>query len=89
MFGVQLAGKRPEVMAEAARIAADQGADFLDVNLGCPIDEVTRRGFGASLLQRARRVADIVAAMKAAVAVPVTVKLRLGWSSEKPTFSTT
>jgi tRNA-dihydrouridine synthase 3 len=86
VFGVQLAGKQPEVMAEAARIAEDQGADFVDVNLGCPIDEATRRGFGAALLRRATRVAAIVEAMKAAVSVPVTVKLRLGWSSEKPTF---
>jgi len=85
-FGVQLAGKHPEVMAEAARIAADAGADFVDVNLGCPIDDATRRGFGAALLRKPARVAAVVAAMKRAVSVPVTVKLRLGWSSEKPTF---
>jgi len=86
IFGVQLAGKNPEVMAEAARIAVDAGADWLDVNLGCPIDDATRRGFGAALLRRPGRVAAIVEAMKQAVPVPVTVKLRLGWSSEKPTF---
>ena len=86
LFGVQLAGKEPAVMAEAARMAQDQGADFVDVNLGCPIDDATRRGFGAALLERASRVAAIVAAMKQAVSVPVTVKLRLGWSSGKPTF---
>jgi len=86
IFGVQLAGKVPETMAEAARIAQDEGADFVDVNLGCPIDEATRRGFGAALLQRASRVAAIVEAMKKAVTVPVTVKMRLGWSSEKPTY---
>ena len=80
IFGVQLAGKIPEVMAEAAKVAEGQGADFVDVNLGCPIDEVTRRGFGASLLQRPSKVAAIVAAMKAAVTIPVTIKLRLGWS---------
>jgi tRNA-dihydrouridine synthase 3 len=85
-FGVQLAGKDPQVMAEAARIAEGQGADFVDVNLGCPIDDATRRGFGAALLTRATRVASIVAAMKAAVRVPVTIKLRLGWSDGKPTF---
>jgi len=85
-FGVQLAGKKPDVMAEAARIAEQAGADFVDVNLGCPIHDATKRGFGAALLDRATRVADIVAAMKAAVAIPVTVKLRLGWSSEKPTY---
>ena len=86
IFGVQLAGKVPGVMAEAARIAVDAGADWVDVNLGCPIDDATRRGFGAALLRRAGRVAAIVEAMKAAVAVPVTIKLRLGWSSEKPTY---
>ena len=85
-FGVQLAGKNAEVMAEAARIAADHGADFVDVNLGCPIDDATRRGFGAALLERPSRVGAIVAAMKRAVTVPVTVKLRLGWSDAKPTF---
>jgi tRNA-dihydrouridine synthase 3 len=85
IFGVQLAGKNPELMAEAARIAVDSGADFVDVNLGCPIDDATRRGFGAALLRRAGRVAAIVEAMKQAVPVPVTVKLRLGWSSEKLT----
>ncbi len=86
VFGVQLAGKRPEVLAEAARIAADRGADFVDINLGCPIDDAVRRGFGAALLRRASRVAELVEAMKRAVSIPVTIKLRTGWSSEKPTF---
>lgn len=86
ILGIQLAGKKPHVMAEAARIAEDLGADFIDVNAGCPIDEVTRRGFGASLLRRAGLVGKVVGAMKSAVSVPVTVKLRLGWSSGKPTF---
>ena len=85
-FGAQLAGKHPDVMAEAARMAEQAGADFIDVNLGCPIDDATRRGFGAALLQRATRVANIVAAMKQAVTIPITVKLRTGWSAEKPTF---
>jgi tRNA-dihydrouridine synthase 3 len=85
-FGVQLAGKRPEVMAEAARIAQDRGADFVDINLGCPIDDAVRRGFGAALLRRATRVAALVEAMKRAVSIPVTIKLRTGWSAEKPTF---
>jgi tRNA-dihydrouridine synthase 3 len=84
-FGAQLAGKHPEAVAEAARIAEGQGSDFVDLNLGCPIDDATRRGFGAALLERPSKVAAIVAAMKAAVAVPVTVKLRLGWSEGKPT----
>jgi tRNA-dihydrouridine synthase 3 len=86
VFGVQLAGKIPEVMAEAALVAQDQGADFVDVNCGCPIDEVTRRGFGASLLNRPRKVAALVEAMKRAVTIPVTIKLRLGWSEGDADF---
>ena len=86
IFGVQFAGKKPELMAEAARLAADGGADFIDVNLGCPVDDTTRRGFGASLLKRPGRVAAIVAAMKAAVDVPITIKMRVGWAAEKPTY---
>lgn len=86
VFGVQLAGKIPEVVAEAARVAEDGGADFIDLNCGCPIDEVTRRGMGAALLERPTKLASVVAAIKAAVRVPVTVKLRLGWSEGKPTF---
>jgi tRNA-dihydrouridine synthase 3 len=86
VFGAQLAGKHPEVMGEAARAAEAAGADFIDVNMGCPIDDTTRRGFGAALLERPSRVAAIVSAIKSAVSVPVTVKLRLGWSAAKPTF---
>ena len=51
-FGVQLAGKRPEVMAEAAAIAVDGGARFIDLNFGCPIDLIVKRGAGAALLKR-------------------------------------
>ena len=86
VFGAQLAGKDPDVLAQAARIAVDQGADFVDVNLGCPIDDAVRRGFGAALLRRAALVGRIVEAMKRAIDVPVTVKLRLGWDDGKPTF---
>jgi tRNA-dihydrouridine synthase 3 len=86
VFGVQLAGKLPDVMAEAAKVAEASGADFVDVNMGCPIEEVTRRGFGASLLQRPGKVAAIVAAMKAAVSIPVTIKLRLGWSEGEDAY---
>jgi tRNA-dihydrouridine synthase 3 len=79
-FGVQLAGKDPDEMAWAAGLAQARGAALLDVNLGCPIDAFTRKGLGAALARRPRRVAEIVSAMKrAAPDTPVTVKFRLGW----------
>lgn len=82
-FGVQLAGKRPESMAEAAVLAVELGARFIDLNFGCPIDLIVRRGSGAALLQRPGKLASIVAAVRAAVDVPLSVKLRLGYSTEK------
>lgn len=82
-FGVQLAGKRPEVMAEAACIAVDSGAKFIDLNFGCPIDMVVRKGSGAALLKRPAKLAAVVAAVREAVAVPLSVKLRLGYEEKK------
>jgi tRNA-dihydrouridine synthase 3 len=83
LFGVQLAGRNPEVLAEAARIAESRGARFVDLNCGCPIASVTTRGLGAGLLRKPGRLARLVAALVAAVRVPVTVKLRTGWSEER------
>jgi tRNA-dihydrouridine synthase 3 len=83
LFGVQLADRAPATLAEGARIAESRGARFVDLNCGCPIDQMTRRGLGSSLLQKPGRLARLVAAMAAAVQVPVTVKLRLGWREGK------
>jgi tRNA-dihydrouridine synthase 3 len=80
-FGVQLAGNQPDEMAWAAALVEARGADFVDVNLGCPIDHFTRKGLGAALARQPRRVAAVVAAVRAAVSVPVTVKIRLGWNA--------
>jgi tRNA-dihydrouridine synthase 3 len=80
-FGVQLAGTNPDEMAWAAALVEARGADFVDVNLGCPIDYFTRKGLGASLARQPSRVRRIVEAMKASVSrIPVTVKIRLGWN---------
>lgn len=80
-FGVQLAGNKPDELAWAAALAEARGADFVDLNLGCPIDHFTRMGLGAALGRQVTRVRRIVEAMRAAVQVPVTVKIRLGWNA--------
>jgi len=85
-FGVQLAGNRPDEMAWAAALVAARGADFVDLNLGCPIDHFTRKGLGAALARQPNRVRRIVEAMRSAVPVPVTVKIRLGWSADKRNY---
>jgi tRNA-dihydrouridine synthase 3 len=81
-FGVQLAGFNAESLAEAAKLAEAKGADFVDVNCGCPIDLFTRRGLGSALLRKPEKIARIVEAMRAAVKIPVTVKIRLGWDDD-------
>jgi tRNA-dihydrouridine synthase 3 len=80
-FGVQLAGNDPDEMGWAAALVEQRAAAFVDLNLGCPIDAFTRKGLGAALARHPRRVTRVVEGMKRAVkAIPVTVKIRLGWS---------
>jgi tRNA-dihydrouridine synthase 3 len=86
-FGAQLAGNQPEALAEAARLAVSRGARFVDLNCGCPIHPITGRGLGASLLQKPARIARLVEAMRRAVGVPVTVKVRTGYKEAKPNVS--
>ncbi|HUY60801.1 MAG TPA: tRNA dihydrouridine synthase DusB [Candidatus Dormibacteraeota bacterium] len=75
----QLVGNDPATMAEAAQICVARGADVVDVNLGCPVSKVVRLGSGAALARDLHRTAEILGAMVAAVPVPVTAKMRLGW----------
>jgi tRNA-dihydrouridine synthase 3 len=82
-FGAQLADKKLETLAEGARIAESRGARFVDLNCGCPINQITGRGLGASLLKKPTRLGRLVEAMARAVKIPVTVKLRIGWKEGK------
>lgn len=75
---VQLGGSDPALLAQAARICEDFGYDEINLNVGCPSDRVKGGNFGACLMRSPALVADCVAAMKAAVALPVTVKCRIG-----------
>ena len=75
---VQLGGAQPGALARAARICADHGYDEINLNVGCPSDRVQEGRFGACLMRKPALVGDCVAAMKAAVSVPVTVKCRIG-----------
>jgi len=77
-LALQLGGSEPAALAECARIGEALGYDEINLNCGCPSDRVHSGAFGACLMLRPRMVADCVAAMRAAVAVPVTVKLRIG-----------
>jgi len=76
---VQIAGSVPEEMAEAARINVDNGAQIIDINMGCPAKKVNRKLAGSALLQYPDLVKSILTAVVNAVDVPVTLKIRTGW----------
>lgn len=76
---VQLAGREPHWMAEAARIAADNGADIIDINMGCPAKKVTGGLSGSALMRDPVLALSLIEATVKAVDVPVTLKMRLGW----------
>jgi len=81
---VQLGGSDPRKLVEAARIVADHGYDEINLNVGCPSDRVQSGTFGACLMKTPEIVAECVAAMKAAVTIPVTVKCRIGVDDQDP-----
>src|SRR3954447_14637952 len=81
---VQLGGSDPRALAECAAICADLGYDEINLNVGCPSDRVQEGRFGACLMAEPRLVGDCVAAMKAAVALPITVKCRIGIDEQDP-----
>ncbi len=79
---VQIAGSDPQMMADAARFNVARGAQIIDINMGCPKKKVCRVDAGSALLRDETQVARILAAVVAAVAVPVTLKTRTGWSPD-------
>ena len=80
LCGAQIFGNDPEIMAQAAVLALEiSGCDFLDINMGCPMPKIANSGDGCGLMRTPELAGQIVAAVKNAVSVPVTVKCRLGW----------
>ena len=78
-IGVQLFDYRPAAMAEAAKRAEAAGAFLIDINMGCPVKKIAKKGGGSGLIRDPELAARIVDTVAAAVAIPVTVKTRLGW----------
>ncbi|MGJ3250365.1 MAG: tRNA dihydrouridine synthase DusB [Elainellaceae cyanobacterium] len=81
-ISIQLFDCRPDFLAEAAQKAVEQGADTVDINMGCPVNKITKNGGGSSLLRDPDTAAAIVQSVANAVDVPVTVKTRIGWSDD-------
>ena len=83
-LALQIGGADPRALAQSAKIAAERGFDEINLNVGCPSDRVQEGRFGACLMAEPALVGDCVAAMKAAVAIPVTVKCRIGIDEQDP-----
>lgn len=79
---IQIYGRDPEAMAEAARIVEQAGPDVLDINFGCPVKKVAQKGAGAGMLRDIPKMLSITREIVKAVSIPVTVKTRLGWDAE-------
>ena len=81
-FSVQLAGCDPEIMAEAAKLNEDRGADIIDINFGCPVKKVVNGMAGSALMREEGLAARILEATAKAVKIPVTLKMRMGWDHQ-------
>ncbi len=79
---VQIAGSDPGIMAQAARMNVELGARIIDINMGCPVKKIIKSGAGAALLRDEELIGKILTAVIAAVPVPVTIKIRLGWDDK-------
>jgi len=80
---IQIYGRDPDSMAEAARIVEQARPDFIDINFGCPVKKVAGKGAGAGLLRDVPKMLAITSAVVNAVKTPVTVKTRLGWNEQE------
>lgn len=79
---LQLFGSDPDIMAWGAKIMEQAGPDFIDINMGCPMQKVVKNGDGSALMKNIPLAAAVIRAMVKAVQIPVTVKMRLGWSRD-------
>jgi tRNA-dihydrouridine synthase B len=85
-ISIQLFDCRPDFLAEAAQKALLEGADTVDINMGCPVNKITKKGGGSSLLRQPELASQIVRSVVEAVDIPVTVKTRIGWDDNEITI---
>jgi len=78
-LSVQIFGSDPDVMAEAAAMAASSGADILDINFGCSVRKVVKTGAGVALMRDSKRTEAVLTAVRRVVPIPITIKVRSGW----------
>ncbi len=77
--GIQLFGGDPEIMSKAAQLAESKGCDFVDINLGCPVPKVVKKGAGSALLKDLPQLKNLLRSVKSSISIPLTIKIRTGW----------
>lgn len=80
-YGIQLFGEDPEILAKSAQFAEQAGADFIDLNFGCPVPKVVKKGAGSAMLKDLPALTKVLSSVKGAVKIPVTIKIRTGWDA--------
>jgi len=80
-IGIQLFGEDPEILARAAQVSEEMGCDFIDLNFGCPVPKVVKKGAGSGMLRDLELLTRVLHAVKNAVKIPVTIKIRTGWDA--------
>lgn len=81
-IGIQLFGEDPDIIANAAQVVEDRGADFVDLNFGCPVPKVVKKGGGSAILKDLKALRRVLRTVKSAVNIPVTIKIRTGWDQQ-------
>jgi tRNA-dihydrouridine synthase B len=84
-IGIQIFGHEPDIMASAAQMAQAKGADFVDINMGCPVPKITKGKDGCALMREPELAREIVRTVRSAIDIPLTVKFRLGWDDQTRT----
>lgn len=79
--GLQLFGEDPEILARGAQVIENLGADFVDLNFGCPVPKVTKKGGGSAMLKDLEALTKVLRSVVGAVKIPVTIKIRTGWDA--------
>jgi tRNA-dihydrouridine synthase B len=87
-LSIQLFGSHPEVMAQAAGLAEEAGADIIDINMGCSVKKVAKSGSGAALLKDLIKTEKLIRAVRKATSLPLTIKIRSGWKEGEPAYRT-
>lgn len=83
IIGLQIFGERPELLVKACQHVESLGADFVDLNLGCPVQKVVKKGAGSAMCREPQRLRKVLERMVNSVSIPVTIKIRTGWNSQE------